>query len=219
MISSLLGFLGFNVALFAHHCLAAPPTLFDPQCSKVFGRWLYLTYQSNMIGTVYYGLSLVEAVLGAPSPLKAWLIRLFPLAFATGTFLTLAYYALDHFNPENFRRKERHKAAYPYIHWCSHLEHGHALPLIFLHGAVMELPPSVALPTSGVVFMTVGGYLIWYLIFVHVNHYLTGLWPYAVIDDVTRLGGAALRCVFFAGLTGLFIALGVAGAALLHNRA
>jgi hypothetical protein len=45
------------------------------------------------------------------------------------------------------------------------------------------------------------------------------VWPYAVIDDVTKLGGAVLRCIFFLVLTSLFVALGVGGVALLQLRA
>ena len=58
------------------------------------------------------------------------------------------YYALDHNNPENRRRKERCKPMYPYVHWCSHLEHGHALPLLMLHTATVDLPTGVVLPTA-----------------------------------------------------------------------
>ena len=138
--------------------------------------------------------------------------------FAVGSFLTIAYYALDHFNAENFRRKERHRAMYPFVHWCSHLEHGHALPLVVVHAACIRLPPTAALPTHATVARTVSGYLVFYLILVHVNRHLTGLWPYAVIDDVTRVGGSAFRCLFFVGLMGIFVAFGAAGAAMLHMR-
>lgn len=221
MASALAGFVGFNAALLSHHMMAIPTSLFDPQCSKVFGNWLYLTYQSNIMGLVYFALALINSVLSTEegsSVLTEYLIALFPLIFAVGSFLTIAYYALDHFNPENFRRKERYRDIYPYVHWVSHLEHGHALPLVVLHAANMQLPPTAPLPTRAIVTATVGVYMLFYLVLVHLNHHLTGLWPYAVIDDVTRAGGAALRCVFFLGLTGVFIALGAAGATLLHMR-
>lgn len=70
---SALTFGGFSVALLSANMLAAPPQVFDPQASKILGRWLYLKE----------------------------LLAMFPLIFAGGTFLTVTYYALDHFNPEN----------------------------------------------------------------------------------------------------------------------
>jgi hypothetical protein len=141
-----------------------------------------------------------------------------PLFFALGTFLSLSYYALDHNNPENRRRKERVKAMYPYVHWCSHLEHGHALPLLLLHTATMDLPSSSILPTAADACSSIGPYILFYVVVVHVNQAATGMWPYAVIDDVTRLGGAILRSIFFAFLAALFVALGVGGVALLQLR-
>ena len=215
--AALVPFLGFNVAMLACHMAAVPPQLFDPGCTKYFNRWVYLTYQSNVICTIYFGVSLVDDVLG-DGALTPWLLMLFPLIFALGTFLTLAYYALDHFNPENFRRKERHKAQYPYVHWCSHLEHGHALPLVLLHGATVRLSPGAELPTSTDVARTVGVYYVFYLLWTHLNYSLTGLWQYPVINDVTRRGGIAMRIVFFAALGSLFIVFGVGGSALLHAR-
>lgn len=217
--SAAVGFVGFNVALLSAHLMQPPPSLFDPQCSKFFGRWLYLTYQSNIMGVLYFSLALVDAVLiGAEGVLTEWLTTLFPLMFAEGTFLTLAYYALDHFNPENRRRKDRLQAGYPLIWPASHLEHGHALPLVVMHGAMMTLPSTVPLPTNGTVAASVGAYLLFYLLLVHLNYHKTGLWPYPVIDDVTRTGGSALRGVFFLGLMGVFFAFGVAGAAVLRMR-
>ena len=214
--SAFAGFFCFLVALLSSHLLAAPPALFDPQSSKYLGRWLYLTYQSNMIGLCYFGASLVDSLIGGA--LSPWLIQCFPLMFAVGTFLTFAYYTLDHFNAENFLRKERCRSRYPYVHWCSHIEHGHALPAVVFHAAAIELPPGVEIPMASTVLGTVGVYLVFYILFVHVNCAFTGMWPYAIIDDMTRRGGAALRTIFFAALIGIFLMLGMAGVAILEMR-
>ena len=57
-----------------------------------------------------------------------------------------------------------------------------------------------------------------YLLLTHANYAATGLWPYAVIDDVTRAGGALLRGAFFAALSLVFVMFGLAGALLLRTR-
>ena len=57
----------------------------------------------------------------------------------------------------------------------------------------------------------------WYLCLVHMNKYATGAWPYAVIDDVTRHGGAPLRCAFFAVLAAIFVGLGLVAVALVRT--
>ena len=205
--SAFVGFAGFNFAVFTAHMLAVPPMLFDPVCARVFNRWLYLTYQSNIMCMLYFGACLWS---GAP-------IQLFPLVFALGAFLTIAYYVLDHFNAETRRRKDVHKQIYPYIHWASHLEHGHALPLVLLHAATVELPAG-ALPSDGDAARIVVGYNLFYLLLVHLNHALTGRWPYAVIDDVTRAGGVVGRLLFFAVLTAIFAAFALCGLAILRAR-
>ena len=211
------GFVGFYAALLAAHMWAAPPQLFDPQAAKYLGRWLYLTYQSNVICCVYFGVALFDATLGG----GAWsapLMRFFPLVFSLGGFLSLAYYSLDHFNPENVRRKERCRSEYPYVHWCSHIEHGHAAPLVLLHAALLECPQRVALPTSYDVHFFVSVFILFYVVLVHANHFCTGRWPYAIIDDVTRIGGTALRIFFFVVLACAFVALGLGGAELVRAR-
>ena len=45
------------------------------------------------------------------------------------------------------------------------------------------------------------------------------VWPYPVIDDMDRIGGAVLRCAFFAGLASAFVALGLGAVWLLQMRA
>ena len=123
--------LGFAGAMWSKHQLAAPIHLFDPIASRCLGDFLYLTYHSNLFGVLYFAAVVANGLLGAGFDASLW--RLFPLAFAFGTFLTAAYYALDHFNVENYRRKEIHRRAYPHVHLCGHLEHAHALPLVVLY--------------------------------------------------------------------------------------
>ena len=167
---------------------------------------------------MYFLASLISIIAPSASLVRSvWLVKFFPLVFALGTFLTLAYYALDHFNAENHRRKEKHREKYPYVHVASHLEHGHALPCVLLHSVAMVFK-TAELPSRYEVAVSVGGYMAFYLVLIHLNRALTGRWPYAVIDDVTAKGGALARTAFFALLVGLCFLLALGGLSILEAR-
>ena len=53
---------------------------------------------------LYYILVVVDALNPSAATNKA-VAKLFPLFFALGVFLTLAYYVLDHPNPKNLDQK------------------------------------------------------------------------------------------------------------------
>lgn len=203
--------IGFAQALFASHWLDAPPLLYDPVCPKHLGRCLYLTYHSNVMGLLYFGAATFEGATGALGP--AALLRFFPLVFGAEAFMTIAYFALDHGNPENFRRKERNRKKYPHVHLCSWLQHAHALPLVLLHAYTVELAPPAELPLTPAL-----GFMAYYLALVHANWLVTGRWPYAVVDDVERAGGWPARCAFFLALAGAFVGFAAGGVALLKAR-
>ena len=156
-----------------------------------------------MLG-IFFGASLYSALLDAPA-LDAVLVRLFPLAFALGVFLTLAYYALDHFNPESIRRRQLARRKHPYIEYGANIEHGLALPAVVLY--TTSLSHSVPAASFADVGIFVGGYISFYLVFIHINKILTGLWVYPVLVDITLQYGAIGRNVFFAALLSVFLAL------------
>ena len=193
-------FAGFSVAIFSAHFLAAGPRFFDPQCTKYLSRGIYLTYWSNLTGVAYYG----SHIAGVDRQL---LLRLFPMMFAAGCFLTVVYYILDFPNAESRRKKERCRAQFPYIFWNDHLAHGHALPLVLLHAMTLQAPAGLQLPTIADATFFVGVFAGCYLVAVHVNHWLTGAWPYPIIDEITRAGGVLGRCGFFAALLAALIGL------------
>ena len=212
-----LGFLGFYTALLSCHMIGAPPSIFHPAATKKLGRWLFLTYQTNVICCVYFATRLFDGIIQGGKWAQT-LLQFYPLVFALGSFLTPAYYALDHFNVENRRAKDRCKSMYPWIHVSSHTEHAHGLPLMLLHAYSVELPPTLELPSAAAGAFKVACYVAFYLVLTHVNHSWTGAWPYPIIDDVTRMGGALLRLVFFAVLAAIFMLLGVGGTSLLTLR-
>ena len=79
-----------NAVGFAGHLFMPPCWLRSPQKTRVFGRWTFLTNQSNAILVCYHALRFA-------APAHALARRAYPLAFALGVGLTLLYYGLDHF--------------------------------------------------------------------------------------------------------------------------
>jgi len=204
-----LCFVGFAVALVSAHTMAVPPHVFAPQPTKYLGRWVYLTYWSNVTGVMYYSASLLDTSGKWRQPL----LDLFPLMFAVGCFLTLAYYGLDHFNVEVIRQKERCRSEYPYVHLAAHLEHGHALPLVLLHAFALDVSglqvPDSYLYTSAVLYILC--FILCYLLTIHLNRIWTGSWTYSVIDDVTHAYGNVGRFGFFFTLAAAFVVFGIVG--------
>jgi len=196
------------LVLYSTFFFDSDPNVEEPILCKHFGRLTFLTVQSNSLLSIFFGASLLSAMVDTPA-LDAVLLRLFPLAFALGVFLTLAYYALDHFNPESVRRRQRALRKHPYIEYGANIEHGLALPAIALFCTSLSHSAPAASATDVGVF--VGGYISFYLGFLHVNKYLTGLWVYPVVDDITSQYGAAGRNVFFAALLSVFLALACLG--------
>jgi len=211
--------LGVQVtALLSNMFLAVDPRKFMPLATQYFGRLTFLTVQSNILMTAYYA-----AVLGAvlshenTSAQEELLVRLFPLCFSLGTFLTVAYYALDHFNPENVKKRAAFaKTGYPYVEIASHLEHGLALPavLLFTYNLDVDIPG----PQVEDILRYVVGYVGFYLAFTHVNKFMTGVWVYPIIEDVSKAAGHLGRTVFLLALVCVFVAFAFLGKFLLESR-
>jgi len=143
-----------------------------PAQTKYLGRFMFLTFQSNLFLTGYYSLSLASNLLFSSSSssvvlLDKLLVALHPMAFGLGTFLTSAYYLLDHFNPEQIERRKQNEKNYPYIQYDAHLEHGLAAPFVMLFTSGILKTPFRA--TASDVNSFVGGYMLYYLFQTHVN--------------------------------------------------
>ncbi|KAL1526831.1 hypothetical protein AB1Y20_015523 [Prymnesium parvum] len=210
---------GFALALWAQHTLALPPKVIDPQMTKYLGRWIFLTYQSNVVAFAYFVACVFDTQV-ANGAYQQELIALFPLVFALGCFLTLAHYSLNHFNPEQRRRLEQHRSKYPYVFVSSHISHGHALPLVAWYAFTVPVDAaSVVLPSGYSASRPVILYAVFYAVLSHANYFATGLWPYPIIEQVSRHGGVAMRCVFFVLLALGFVALSSVGLNILRERA
>eukprot|EP01062_Namystynia_karyoxenos_P070200 TRINITY_DN65591_c0_g1_i1.p3 TRINITY_DN65591_c0_g1~~TRINITY_DN65591_c0_g1_i1.p3 ORF type:complete len:249 (+),score=84.91 TRINITY_DN65591_c0_g1_i1:79-747(+) len=206
------GLAGFATQLLCH-TLDTPPALVCPEASRYLGRFSFLTFQTNVVCTAYFAAAVRALWGGSELGTHLWLRRLFPMVFGLGSFLTLAYYALDHFNPVSTQRRAHYKQnGYPLIGMAAHGEHCFALPLVVLQALNWSGPaPSFreGLPYTA-------GFMAWYLFMTHANRLVTGAWIYPVIDDVEAKGGAVGRCAFFLGLTGACVALSALGTSLVR---
>jgi len=207
------------LAMFSSYAFSVPASLVLPVASKHLGRFVFLTFQSNLFLMGYYTVSVATHVRSMPG-LEQALVTLHPLAFGLGTFLTASHYALNHFNPKQVERRAYFQEnGYPMVNLDVHLEHGFAAPgIVFFTMNLNLLSTSLAAPTTTAIYRYVGGYLGYYLAQTHVNRWVTGEWPYPFIDSIEKASGWLGTTSMFAGLTGLFFALGFAGKAVFGYR-
>mmetsp|Transcript_6421 Transcript_6421/g.9841 ORF Transcript_6421/g.9841 Transcript_6421/m.9841 type:complete len:216 (-) Transcript_6421:180-827(-) len=206
ILPPLLCLAGQCTVLYSCFNFGCPPEVLDPVLTKPLGRWTYLTFQSNILLLVFFTVASLAALFPILS-LQWFVASFFPLAFALGVFLTTAYYTLDHFNPEQVKKRaELQKSGYPMLPVAMHLEHGMALPMTTFYTYNALKPEGMSMSV-----IIVAAYTLFYLIQVHYVKSLTGKWVYPFIDDITATGGALFRNVFFVGLMCIFTGLGVLG--------
>jgi len=202
-------------ALLGNFNLALPPRINGPKLTAYTGRYTYLTVQTNIILLVYYAVTTMTSILET-RVIDGTLIALYPLVFALGSFVTIAYYLLDHWNPEQIKKRITWaKRGYNFLEFDSHLEHGFAFPGVVLYQYAMVTTASSYRPSYSDVVMFVGGYMLFFLAFTHVIKHLTGVWVYPIIEDVSRFGGIAGRWALFATLMLVFMGLGSLGKLLI----
>ena len=206
---SLAGFIGFAIEL-ASSKLEPPWQLNKNPALKMLGQFSWLTFQTNCIGTIYFAVAVLSS-LGFG--LDAFVIQLYPLVFALGSFLTVSYYALDHFNPENLKRRLHFaQNGFPWIGTSAHTQHALALPLVVMHALCLQVAMT---PDDTTILLTVGGYLAFYLGFTFVNKKVSGAWVYPVFDDAQKAGGRAGPYIFACILGALVVGLAYVGCWLL----
>lgn len=201
-----IGMVGSALAVLSGVYLMPPPHLKCAAKTSYFGRFTYLTYQSNMLCALYYALRCV-----APDTYVA--THGWPLAFALGAGLTVSYYGLDHF-VEAKRRDDREwrDMGWRWIPLANHLEHGMALPI-----ALYQAARGGHAGESGAddVLWFCGGYSAWYLLFTLLNRRLTGVWVYPIFDEVgARVGGAAAFWIVALPVAAVYLSLGALGVQL-----
>lgn len=204
-----LSFMLFAMGLAASPLSGLPGGGLDlPVLTQYLGRWTFLTAQTNALGTLFYGLSCAAPSLQS-ARLDNWLLLAFPGIFALGCFLTLAYYLLDHNNPDQVRRRNALRGEYPKVDVARHLEHAHGLPLVLVHAALIGVPDDLRAPRVAEAAGLLVAYMTFYVGLAHVNRLATGEWPYPILTSATRKGGAALRSLVIAGLVGFTAGLAV----------
>ena len=163
----------------------------DPVPLSIFGHYTFLTTQTNLICTIYFACCCLKDL----SPVFASIEREgFALAFGLGQFLTIAYYALDHYNPESIkRRKYWSRHGYPHCGLNGHLVHFGSLPLSLLHMILIRPGPSF----NGILFIVL--YMTFFVSLSVYNRLRTGKWQYPILEDVQRSAGfvGCLLFVFF----------------------
>ena len=199
---AILGFAAFALGVGGQLCVPSP----THNVAQYTGRLTFLTVQTNWIGTFYF-LGVILATIFEVKSLNTVLRRLFPLVFSLGAFLTIAYYALDHFNPKSAKlRQGWFDDGYLYVHWSAHVEHALALPAVLLYAKNFNFVPS-----RSDVPPFVGGYATLYLGFTHVLHHKTGGWVYPIFTDIQNSAGNPGLLVFQMALVSVFVALGYLG--------
>eukprot|EP01065_Artemidia_motanka_P015188 TRINITY_DN1904_c0_g2_i1.p1 TRINITY_DN1904_c0_g2~~TRINITY_DN1904_c0_g2_i1.p1 ORF type:complete len:234 (+),score=75.40 TRINITY_DN1904_c0_g2_i1:48-704(+) len=190
-IASAIGAVVFTTALVLPAFCDAPVRVANPKVAKYFGRFAFLTTHINALGAVYCAAGALLEWFGEYRGLvECALQRTFPCFFGLSTFLTIAYYATDYSNAAQVAKRRRLRSqGYRWVEVAAHAKHGGALPAAVLLAARWSGPPcslSAAAPY-------LCAYAAFYSALMHVNHWLTGEWPYPAVDEAAAAGGAAGR--------------------------
>ena len=180
------------------HTYAHTHTQVEPVSCSIFGHYTFLTTQTNLICTFYFACCCLKDVSDLARNIT---YDYFALAFGLGTFLTIAYYALDHYNPESIKRRKywiRH--GYPYCGLNGHLVHFGALPLSLLHMVSIRPGPSF----EGIWY--IAAYMTFFVCFSMYNRLSTGKWQYPVLEDVQRSAGF-VGCLIFIFVLSLIVGI------------
>eukprot|EP00756_Hemistasia_phaeocysticola_P062674 Hpha_TRINITY_DN6127_c0_g1::TRINITY_DN6127_c0_g1_i1::g.164888::m.164888 len=202
------GFVGYATEWLSAN-LDLPVKLVIPDAGTYLGRWAFLTHETNVLSTVYFGWCVYETGFReVPNGESTVQRALFPLAFGLGSFLTTAYYALDHFNPVSVERRAHWRVhGYPYCGLAAHLEHCVALPIVVLYALTWAGPR----PSWEDGWRPLLGFMVYYVVLIHLNKCATGQWVYPILDDVTKAAGWVGRSAFFMFLVGATMGLARAG--------
>ncbi|KAK3251566.1 hypothetical protein CYMTET_39098 [Cymbomonas tetramitiformis] len=218
MLYPSLCFLGTALQIITPPFLHPSAKVSAPELSRFTGKYIFLTAQGNTLGFIFFTLNLY-AEISNHVPLKIQLAQFFPTIFGLGTFITLGYYLLDHYNPVAIKRRvyySRH--GYPYIEYAVNLEHLFGILVVVLHALTFDMEVLKAGHPSFQDYVTwTLGFLMQYVILAHLNVVATGHWPYPFIDDITKASGVAGRSAFFLLLCSIVMGFGYLGLILVRS--
>uniref|UniRef100_A0A7S4JG79 Uncharacterized protein n=1 Tax=Paramoeba aestuarina TaxID=180227 RepID=A0A7S4JG79_9EUKA len=223
------GFQALPVALFclaSFYCqnfsakLDVPVAVSNPKLATYFGRYCYLTATTNLFGCFYYTAYLVTFFWRDDDNLLLYVLaRLFPLMFALGVFVTVAYYVLDHFVAERVTERKRYvKNGYPHLGIARHLEHMFGAAAVCAHAWTFGdyIGDQLVEQCIAGAFTTIVIFFAYYVSLTHLNYQLVNQWPYPVIDLVQRKGGMIGVVAFEMILMGVVMGLAKGGLLLLE---
>ena len=200
LLAASIGLVGHGLAVYGKH-INVPDALANPAPTRILGRFVWLTVQTNTICTVYFAVA-VSSCLWESEALSTIVTTFYPLAFALGFVLSMLYYGLDHFNPDNIKsRKHWTENGYPQIRICCHLEHGSSTPVALLFAFTLKLPFGPAPSVQPVL-----AFLCWYICMSLANHAATGAWQYTIIREAKEGAGWIGVILFFALIAGIVVA-------------
>lgn len=196
--------------IFFLHTQTLPPKQDDAvfNATKYLGRWLFLTRHCLAFQASHMLLSVLASLLQSTH-----LARLTDgstlFMSILGCFVTVQYFMLVHRHP-SFQEKCQMCAKWdpPYkFKQIMIFTHSFALPLAILDFCVakdrVRLAQDCSVIATGLLTLF---YVIFYVIFITINHWATGEWPYAFMDDLQTLRKWA---TFVAAQTGILYAFGL----------
>ena len=199
LFMGVLGAASHAFALYGYYTWQIPNKLCAPQATQYLGSLTWLTFQTNVLCMCYFAAAVFSHVFDSTA-LSSIVVHGFPLALTLGFALSIMYYGLDHFNPENVQKRKTYvPMGYHHVELACHVEHGMSTPIAVLNACTIALPATV--PVNGVVLPFMG----WYIALSLVNRAATRAWAYPIIDDVQRAAGWPGVLLFFGSLAGLFV--------------
>jgi len=149
------------------------------------GWWLMLTRHCITMQMLHLTFSFIGAAAGIQS-----LVRMtngFCLfSGCSGFYVTIQYFSLVHYHPDFLARCERMASLDPPLNyrWMNTVLHSPALVLAVLDITLAKKRSAVAtdcsLPAS---LMLCIFYVVFYLVFITINHRATGRWPYSFLKE------------------------------------
>ena len=178
-----------------------------------FGRWVYLTHQT-------IGVLAIHAVISAVAPFVSRRLAFgtyaaSPVVGASGVFVTVQYFNLVFSHPDHEKECQVWAARGVYFGFIDCLRH--ILPMVvavsdimFKHRETLRvaMPSALALVRLHLLYVT------FLLAVIHLNHYVTGRWPYGFMKD---LGLSARRWLLLLTVQGCFLSICGVGLILLSN--
>lgn len=204
----------------ALHTQTLPPKVEDIVfgAMQYCGRWIFLTRHCLFYQALHLLLSFVASFCRLKDlrlltdGVTLWIGML-------GCFVTVQYFALVHRHPDFKEKCIRCAEQNPpyYLREIMILLHATALPLAILDVGFAKsgfrLEADLSVPLTAAMCL---GYVCFYVVFIVVNHRITGDWPYGILEDLE--GNLWKWILFLLAQTGILYLFGVFLLGLLYLK-